>query len=129
MAEDTGEPRAPGTESESKTLTDLEREVSLARNPLGDFGADPFTFPSVHPYAQVVDDVGELRQVIQGRDQELAVVRSSIQEMIDEIPRLQREAQAAEDDGGQQAELKRARILGRIDVLKELGALLKRRGQ
>lgn len=113
---------------EAKGLAELLNEIDLAENPWKDPDWDPLeiSFPPTHPYARVANDVQKLRQTIEDRDKVLASVRSAIEELIAEVPALQRRAQAALDEGGHKAELQRADILGRISERKDLRVLLKR---
>ena len=113
---------------EVRGLAELLREIDLAENPWKDpeWDLERDLFPQTHPYARVAGDVQKLRQEKEDLDQIIASVRSEIEELIAEIPALQRRAQAALDEGGHKAELQRADILGRIAERKDLRVLLKR---
>lgn len=114
--------------AEVKGLAELLREIDLAEKPWMDpeWDWDRDLFPPTHPYARVANDVQELHQAIEDRDKVLASVRSEIKDLIEEVPVLQKRAQAALDEGGHKAELQRADILGRVDERKALRVLLKR---
>lgn len=113
---------------EVKGLAELLREIDLAENPWMDpeWDWERDLFPPTHPYARVAGDVQELRQEKEDRGKVLASVRSEIEDLVAEIPALQKRAQAALDEGGHKAELQRAEILGRIAERKDLRVLLKR---
>jgi hypothetical protein len=113
---------------EAKGLAELLNEIDLAENPWKDPGWDPLeiSFPPTHPYARVANDVQKLRQTIEDRDKVIASVRSEIEGLIAGVPALQQRAQAALEEGGQNAELQRAHIRGRIAERQDLRVLLKR---